>query len=71
METRGLRAAVVCTEPFLDTAKEICEARGVPDYSFAVVAHPIGSLRGEELEARAEAALPVVLEILGIGNCPV
>ena len=40
---------------------EIC---GNPRYPFAVVSHPIGSLNGNELAARAAAAVPQVVAIL-------
>ena len=35
-----------------------------PDYPFAVVAHPIGSLTPAELRTRAAVALPQVIAIL-------
>ena len=65
LETRGLPAAVLCTEPFQSTAAAICQVRGIPDYRFVLVEHPIGSLSEEELRARADAAIAGVTEILG------
>ena len=64
MELKGKPAAVVCTEPFVHSAHEMAKAQGMPLYPFAIVRHPFGSATEEELRARAEAALPQVLEIL-------
>ena len=57
-------AAVICTDQFVESAKAQATICGNPQYPFAVVAHPIGSLTPAELEARATAALPQVLAIL-------
>ena len=57
-------AAVICTDQFVASAKAQATICGNPQYPFAVVAHPIGSLTPAELEARATAALPQVLAIL-------
>ncbi len=64
IEVRGIPAAVICTEPFIMTAKAMARARGRGDYPFAVIAHPIGSASEAELRARAEAALPQILRLL-------
>ena len=56
--------AVICTDQFVQSARAQAEICGNPDYPFAVVAHPIGSLTTAVLQARAEAALPQVLAIL-------
>jgi hypothetical protein len=57
---------VVCTEPFVVTAKNIARVLGLADYPFLRVKHPIGSCTLPELKARAEVAyqqaLPVLLE---------
>ena len=61
IEQLGLPAAVICTRPFIPTAKAMAGVCGLPDYPFAVVDHPIGSLTPDQLRRRAEAALPQVL----------
>jgi hypothetical protein len=57
---------VLCTEPFVVTAKNIARVLGLADYPFLRVQHPIGSCTLPELKARAEVAyqqaLPVLLE---------
>ena len=64
VEKAGKPAAAICTEPFIPTATSIAKIRGIGDYPFAVVTHPVGSLDEEGVLARARQALPRVLEIL-------
>jgi hypothetical protein len=56
--------AVLCTEPFRATAEAIRTARGLPDYRFVVLEHPIGSLTEAELRQRAGVAAKQVAELL-------
>ena len=64
VEKAGKPAAVICTEPFIPTARSIAKIRGIGDYPFATVTHPVGSLEDDAVMARARQALPRVLEIL-------
>ena len=64
LERRGTPAAVVCTEPFLRMGRATAAVAGLPDYPFAVVEHPIGSLSPDGLCERAMAALPQVIAVL-------
>ena len=64
LEKGGKPAAAICTEPFIPTGRAIAKIRGIPDYPFSVVPHPIGSLDDEGMMTRAREALPKVLEIL-------
>ena len=64
LDRRGVATAVICTDQFVESAKAQAVICGNPDYPFAVVAHPIGSLTAAELQARADLALPQVLAIL-------
>jgi hypothetical protein len=64
LDRRGVPAVVICTDQFVASARAQAAICGNPDYPFAVVAHPIGSLTPAELRARAEAALPQVIAIL-------
>ncbi len=68
IEQRGVPAAVICTRPFIPTAKAMAQACGLPDYDFAVIEHPIGSLRPDAVRRRAEEVLPRVLALLGLGE---
>jgi hypothetical protein len=64
VEQRDIPAAVICTAPFIPSARAMAAICHLPDYPFAVVGHPIGSLTREELRTRAELALPQVVAIL-------
>ena len=64
MERRGVPAAVICSDQFVESAKAQAAICGNPDYPFVVVAHPIGSLTPAELQDRARAATGQVVEIL-------
>jgi len=64
VERLGKPAAVVCTEPFQDSAHEMARIQGIPHYPFAIVRHPMGTASPDERRGRAEAALPQVLRIL-------
>jgi hypothetical protein len=55
---------VLITEPFIPTARAIAEIRALPDYPFAVLKHPIGSLNEKELKQRAQEAALRIIEIL-------
>lgn len=64
LEKRGLPSAVIISDEFVPGVKAIARICGLPDYPFAVVKHPIGSLAEDVLEERAKAAAPQVMEIL-------
>jgi hypothetical protein len=70
IEQRDVPAAVICTRPFIPTARAMAKICSLPDYPFAVIDHPIGSLTPAELRRRAEAALPQVVAILERGLLP-
>ena len=63
-EQSGKRAVVLCTEPFIVTARNIARVMGLPDYPFVVLDHPIGSCTHEEIRDRAEAAADQAESIL-------
>ena len=64
VEKAGKPAACICSEPFVPTAKAVAKVRGIEDYPFATVSHPIGTLEYDDLMERARQALPQVLQIL-------
>ena len=55
---------MLCTEPFVVTARNIARVLGLPDYPFLRVKHPIGSCTLPELKERAEIAYQQALRIL-------
>ena len=52
------------TDRFVDTARLMATACGLPDYPFAVVPHPISSDGDAALHAKAEDAVAQCVHIL-------
>lgn len=65
IEQRGTAAAVICTEQFISSAHMTAQTFGMDGYPIAVILHPIGRVTDQELDERAEVALPQVVELLG------
>jgi hypothetical protein len=65
-EKYGVVAAAIITEPFRKTADSMAKRHGYLDYRYAVMPHPIGNLRPDQIRERAEGVLPQVLAILGL-----
>ena len=63
-EKRGLPAAVICTEPFVSSAVAMSKMGGIPDFPFAVVPHPLGSLDENSLRERAKEVAGDIAKIL-------
>jgi len=63
-ERKGVPAAVICTEPFISSADAMAKLGGIPDYPYAVLPHPLGSLDDAGIRERASQAAPDVLRIL-------
>ena len=68
LEMNGIPTAVIITEEFEVPARTIARMRGIPDYPYAKVGHPIGSLNDDAILERARSALPQVLRILTVGK---
>jgi hypothetical protein len=52
------------SDPFEALAKSEREALGAPDHPVLVLQHPIGTVKAEEVNKRAEAAFDKLIEIL-------
>lgn len=63
-EKNGVPAAVICTEPFVTSGVAMSKMKGMPDYHFAVMEHPLGSLDQKELKKRAKKVTPEIASIL-------
>lgn len=61
LEALGIPAIAICTTPFESGAKAMANLGGMPDYPFAIVQHPIGSLTPEQIRERAVEAAPQVI----------
>ncbi|MCL6561728.1 MAG: hypothetical protein K6U87_01820 [Firmicutes bacterium] len=64
LEKRGIPAAAICTNALRASADAMAKVQGFPGFRYAVIEHPVSNLGVEELRARAQQALPQVLEIL-------
>lgn len=64
IEKMGVPAIAVCTEAFLPGLDALTRMRGMPDYKFAVVPHPLGVLFDDELRGRAELAAEQIVQIV-------
>lgn len=64
LEALGVPAIAICTVPFESGAKAMAALGGMPDYPFAMVQHPIGSLTPEQIRERAVEAAPQVIQSL-------
>jgi hypothetical protein len=63
-EDRGMPTVLLCTEPFMNSAREHADALGNPDYTAVPVRHPLASLRPEQARGRADEALETVIAVL-------
>jgi hypothetical protein len=63
-EDRGIPTVLLCTEPFMNSARDHAEAFGNPDYAAVRVGHPLASLRPEQARDRADQAIARVIEVL-------
>ena len=63
-EKLGLPAVAVITDRFEASARAMAEANGLPDYPFAIIAHPIAGNTDEELRDKAERAVELLVPLL-------
>jgi len=57
VERAGTPAAAIMTDAFTATARTMARSLGLPDYPFAVIAHPISNDGADGLRAKAAEAL--------------
>jgi hypothetical protein len=62
LEKRGVPSVSIASEPFRPGLDALCEMRGMPNYRFAIVEHPIGSANEEGLRKRAHQAVEQIVE---------
>ena len=67
LRKRGLRAAVICSEAFLKLGRTPARVFGVPDLPLILIPHPLGGLSLAEVQARADVAVPQLLELFREG----
>jgi hypothetical protein len=65
-ERKGLQNATILTDTFRRPGDAMARVQGFSDFRYAVIKHPISSLNQDQVCEAARAALPQILEILGI-----
>jgi hypothetical protein len=64
LQKRGRFAVTVITDAFEALARSEREAFDAPDHPVLIVQHPIGTVKVDEVNKRAEAAFDSLVEIL-------
>lgn len=57
LEKRGIPTMLVATPPFTEAVRTSAELRGMPSIQWAIVDHPVASLKDDELRQRAVEAV--------------
>jgi hypothetical protein len=63
-EQHGMPSASIVTEVFKVTGRAMASTWGLPDFKFLAMPHPIANLTPAQLDQRAEAILPEVVQLL-------
>ena len=63
-EKVGVPAASIVTDVFEATGHAMAQSWGVPEYKFLALPHPIANLSDTDLDARARAIAPQVVQLL-------
>ena len=61
---RGVPSAVICSQPFLQLGRTQARVLGIPDLPLIIIQHPLGGIAMDDVRARADAALPQLLEMM-------
>jgi hypothetical protein len=64
LQKRGRLAVTLITHAFEALAKSEREAFGAPDHPVLIVQHPIGTVKPEEVNKKADAAFDKLVEML-------
>lgn len=63
-ERLGIPAVGIMTDRFVVTARLVGQLNGLPDYPFAVIAHPVANNDDAALRAKARAAVDQIVPML-------
>jgi len=69
LRKRGLATAVICSEPFEQLGRTQAKVFGTPELPLVMIPHPLGGLDAAGVGARAESAIPGVLQLIA-GRAP-
>jgi hypothetical protein len=64
LRKRGLITAVICSDPFLKLGQAQAKTFGVPDLPLLRIPHPLGGIGIEQVQGRAETALPKLVDLV-------
>ena len=64
LRKRGLTTAVIVSGPFLSLGRNPSRVFGVPDLPLLLIPHPLGGLSLEQVEGRAQHAVPQVVGLI-------
>jgi len=64
LQKRGVRTAVICSEPFLKLGRTQAQIFGAPDLPIVAIPHPLGGVTIEQVEGRAHVAWPQLEKLL-------
>ena len=64
VEKAGVPSVTICTDAFVETSTAMARMWGTPDYPVVFTKHPVASLSGNELKARAEEIIDQIVSIL-------
>jgi hypothetical protein len=68
LEKAGIPAVAIITDAFDNTAREMAELWGVPDFRFVMIRHPLGSLTPPDMEQRVAEVIANVTDLLQKGQ---
>jgi len=61
---RGVPSAVICSDPFRKLGETQARVLGIPDLPLLMIRHPLGGISMDDVKARADTALPQLLDVL-------
>ncbi|MEN9782837.1 MAG: hypothetical protein RJA24_180 [Pseudomonadota bacterium] len=64
LRKRGLTTAVIVSGPFLKLGQSQARVFGVPDLPLIEIPHPLGGLAIDQVQARADHAVPKFVKLL-------
>jgi hypothetical protein len=67
-EQQGVPSASIITDVFEKTGRAMARTWGLPDFRFVMMPHPIANLTPEQLDQRARAIAPQVIDLLREGQ---
>jgi hypothetical protein len=63
LRKRGIASAVICSDSFLKLGTTQARVFGVPDLPMVIIPHPLGGLSIEQVQGRAEHAIPQIVKL--------